>query len=154
MQQFVVPQFIEVEDKIFGPITIRQFLILLVAGVVIFLGYRFGDFATFLLVLVVMGGLALVFAFVKINGQTFHYFILNILQTTRRPSLRVWNKNYSKKELEYLRKGGVEEVPVEAVAKKEVKRERIRDLALLVNTGGFYRPEESDIEVPPPTRGR
>ncbi len=47
MQQFVVPQFIEVEDKIFGPITIRQFLILLGAFVLIFLGWRFGDFLIF-----------------------------------------------------------------------------------------------------------
>ena len=29
MDRFVVPQFIDVEDKIFGPVTVRQFLILL-----------------------------------------------------------------------------------------------------------------------------
>jgi hypothetical protein len=30
MQQFVVPQFIDVEDKIIGPISVRQFLTLMV----------------------------------------------------------------------------------------------------------------------------
>ena len=142
-QQFVVPQFIEVEDKIFGPITTRQFLIILVAGVIIFLAFRFGDFSLFLFVLIIFGGLALILAFVKVNGQTFHYFLLNIIQTTRRPSLRIWKKDYTKKELNYLRKADMEAPKVaEAVAKKMVKRERIRDLSLLVNTGGFYKPEE------------
>ena len=30
--RFTVPQFIDVEDKIFGPLTTRQFLIMLVVG--------------------------------------------------------------------------------------------------------------------------
>jgi len=54
MQQFTVPQFIDVEDKILGPITIRQFLILLVGCIVIFISYRYGDLGTFVLVLAVV----------------------------------------------------------------------------------------------------
>jgi len=142
MQQFVVPQFIDVEDKIFGPITTRQFLILLVAGIGIFVAYRFADFSLFLITTVLLGGLALVFAFVKVNGQTFHYFVLNIVQTTRRPSLRIWNKSFSKAELNYLRKKVGEEPVEEIIQQKSVRRERIHDLALLVNTGGFYKPDE------------
>ena len=141
MQQFVVPQFIDVEDKIFGPITVRQFLILLGDGLMIFIVYKFADFALFVFLTAVLGGIGLVFAFVKINGQTFHYFLLNIFQTSRRPSLRVWRKAYRKDELNYLRKQGTDiEVP-EVAAKKPAARRHIRDLALVVNTGGFYRPE-------------
>lgn len=142
MQQFVVPQFIEVEDKIFGPITTRQFLILLTAGIIVFLAFRFGDLALFILMLVLVGGSSLVLAFVKVNGQTFHYFLLNIFQTMRRPSLRVWHKYYTDDELEYLRKEGTEVEFVEVVKVVPVKHERIRDLALLANTGGFYRPDD------------
>ena len=142
MQQFVVPQFIEVEDKIFGPITTRQFLILLTAGIIVFLAFRFGDMALFILILALVGGGALVLAFVKVNGQTFHYFLLNIFQTMRRPSLRVWHKYYTDAELEYLRKEGTEVEFVEVTKVTPVKHERIRDLALLANTGGFYRPDD------------
>jgi len=141
MQQFVVPQFIDVEDKIFGPITVRQFLILLAAGLVIFLAYRFADFTLFIAVLIVVGGLALIFSFVKINGQDFHFAILNIIQTLRRPSLRIWRKEYSKKELDYFRNKKTEEIEIKISAKK-AKVEHIRDLALIVNTGGFYQPED------------
>lgn len=142
MQQFVVPQFIEVEDKIFGPITTRQFLILLVAGTAVFLAYRFGDLSLFIFTTVFIGGFSLILAFVKINGQNFHYFLLNVIQTLRKPSLRVWQKSYTKEELNYLRKQGMGAAPAKVVEQSPVKRERIRDLALQVNTGGFYKPEE------------
>lgn len=141
MQQFVVPQFIDVEDKIFGPITTRQFLILLGSGLLIFVVYKLADFALFITMLIIIGGLAIIFAFVKVNGQTFHYFLLNILQTTRKPSLRIWRKYYNKEELDYLRKQVFEVEAVEEI-KIKVKASRIRDLALVVNTGGFYRPED------------
>lgn len=139
MQQFVVPQFIDVEDKIFGPITIRQFVILLIASVFIVAAKRFADLALFALLTGLVGGLALVLAFVKVNGQTFHYFLLNIIQTVRHPGLRVWGKQYSKEELEYLRKQGTEEKSEEVIVRKTARRERIRDLSLIVNTGGYYK---------------
>lgn len=141
-QQFVVPQFIEVEDKIFGPITTRQFLILLGGGLIIFLAFRFGDFALFVTATAIVGALTLLFAFVKINGQTFHYFLLNVIQTVKKPSLRVWHKEYTKQELEFLRMQDGTEDAAEIIEKKTVRRAHIRDLSLIVNTGGYYRPED------------
>ncbi|PIZ94599.1 MAG: hypothetical protein COX81_03110 [Candidatus Magasanikbacteria bacterium CG_4_10_14_0_2_um_filter_37_12] len=142
MQQFVVPQFIEVEDKIFGPITTRQFLILLSAGLTIFVVYKYADFALFVTACVVVGGLALLFAFVKINGQLFHFFLLNIIQTIRRPGLRVWQKIYNKKELDYFRNRDANIEIEEIMVQKQIKRNHIRDLSLIVNTGGYYNPNE------------
>ena len=92
MQQFTVPQFIDVEDKIIGPITTRQFIIMLVAGLIIAALYKIFYFTLFLISSL---GVILVFgtvAFVKINGRPFHYFILNFIQTVKRHSLRVWQR--------------------------------------------------------------
>jgi len=141
MNQFVVPQFIEVEDKIFGPITTRQFLIIMVSAIIVGLAYRFGDFSLFLFCLIFFGGSALVLAFVKVNGQQFHYFLLNMAQSFRRPSKRIWNKTFNKNDLNYWRTQKTEEV-VKKQVRKQVKKEKIRDLALLVNTGGFYKPDD------------
>lgn len=141
MDQFVVPQFIEVEDKIFGPVTTRQFIILLATGLVLFIAYKLADFALFMILLVILGGFSLVLAFVKINGQTFHYFVLNVIQTMRRPSRRIWRRDYDKKELEELRKLSQVEVPEAVKRKKSLSYNRIRDLSLIVNTGGYYQPE-------------
>ncbi|MBI2444028.1 MAG: PrgI family protein [Candidatus Magasanikbacteria bacterium] len=141
MNQFTVPQFIDVEDKIFGPITTRQFIILLVAGLILFVAFKLADTALFVVLLAIIGGLALTLAFVKINGQPFHYFLLNIIQTLRRPSRRVWCRRYTTDEIKSLQI--TEPSPPEAA--KPVKRisyNRLRDLSLLVNTGGYYHPEE------------
>jgi hypothetical protein len=76
----------------------------------------------------------------KINGQAFHYFLLNIVQTARRPSLRIWYKHSTTEELEELRKP----IKVEEMEKKETSKptyNHIRDLSLLVNTGGYYQPD-------------
>lgn len=142
MDQFVVPQFIDVEDKIFGPVTTRQFIILLVAGLFLFVTYKLADLSLFIFFLATIGGSALILAFVKINGQSFHYFLLNLFQTLRRPSRRVWYKMNTKEELQELRKG---EKVVEMEKVAEIPRlsyNRIRDLSLAVNTGGYYKPEE------------
>lgn len=142
MQQFVIPQFIDIEDKIFGPITTRQFLILLAGGALVFLGYRYGDLSLFLFMLIVIGGLSATFAFVRIKGQDFHYFILNVSQTMRRPSLRVWRKHYTKAELDYRRQSASAAAAAEPAFVKREGRRHIRDLSLVVNTGGYYRGED------------
>lgn len=142
MDQFVVPQFIDVEDKIFGPVTTRQFLILLVASLVIFVAFKLADTTLFIFILAVFGGFALVLAFVKINGQTFHYFLLNVFQTMRRPSRRVWYKMDTKEELEILRKAEKTVVIEKIETVRNLSYSRLRDLSLAVNTGGYYKPED------------
>ena len=141
MNQFVVPQFIDVEDKIFGPITTRQFIILLVAGLLIFIAFKLADTALFIFLLALLGGVALITAFVKINGQSFHYFLLNIVQTLRRPSRRLWAKAYSRAELREIMLSSKLEVSIPAPVIQKLSYNRIRDLSLLVNTGGYYKPE-------------
>jgi len=143
MKQFVVPQFIDVEDKIFGPITTRQFVILLVGGFVLFIAYKLADTALFVFILALVGGFTLTLAFVKINGQPFHLFLLNIIQTSRRPSLRIWNKSYTNLELDELRKPAKEKEIEKIDLSKPSSYNHIRDLSLLVNTGGYYTPEDN-----------
>ncbi len=143
MNQFTVPQFIDVEDKIFGPITTRQFVILLVGGLLIFIAYKLADTALFIFLLALIGGISLTLAFVKINGQAFHYFLLNILQTMRRPSRRIWKKEYSKVELEYaIKSSKIPEAAPKETTHRRTSATRIRDLSLMVNTGGYYKGEE------------
>ncbi|MFA5131467.1 MAG: PrgI family protein [Patescibacteria group bacterium] len=139
MQQFTVPQFIDVESKIIGPITTRQFLILLAAAVIVGLSYRLFDFSLFLTITIVVVGIAALFSFVKVNGRPFHYFILNLTQTIRRPGTRVWNNRLTEIT-------EVDKTPfVAPVAKPEpkefYKKSRLAELALVVDTKGRYKGE-------------
>ena len=88
------------------------------------------------------GLIAGVFAFMKINSQPFHIFFVNFLQTTTRPSLRVWNKEYNETELRGFMKVKQEAPLPPTVLKTHPESTRLRDLTLTVNTGGVYNPEE------------
>ncbi len=142
MMQFTVPQFIDVEDKILGPITVRQFIILLVDGIILAIAWKLSDLALFVVLLLFFGGFGLVLAFVKINGQPFHYFLLNFLQTVKKPSLRVWQKKFTDKELREM--AAVEKAPPPPPKpyKEAVSISRLGELTLTVDTGGRYTPEE------------
>jgi len=139
MQQFTVPQFIDVESKIIGPITTRQFLIFLSAALLIAGSYKIFSFTVFLVIAIFVLILAGAFAFLKVNGRPFHFFVLNAVQTVRRPRLRVWNNRTLAVEK-------IEDVPLpktEAPAppKEFYKKSRLAELALVVDTKGKYKGE-------------
>ncbi len=138
MQQFTVPQFIDVENKIIGPITTRQFLIFLAAAVAIGLFYKVFDFALFLTASIILFIIATVFAFVKVNGRPFHHFVLNIVQTLRRPGLRVWNNRAVPIEKTQALEVKIEE---KSPTKKYYKKSRLAELSLIVDTKGKYKGE-------------
>ncbi|PIR92780.1 hypothetical protein COT99_04340 [Candidatus Falkowbacteria bacterium CG10_big_fil_rev_8_21_14_0_10_43_10] len=145
MQQFTIPQFIDVEDKIIGPITIRQFVILLVALMASVISYKLSDFVLFLtltLFFFIFGG---VLAFLKINGRPFHYFILNVVQTLKKPKLRIWNNKLGRKEKEMEEK----ETAAKQTAKFEKKpiypKSKLAELSLVVDTGGVYQGGDDNI---------
>ncbi len=139
MQQFTVPQFIDVESKIIGPITTRQFLIILAAAVIVGISYKLFDFSLFLLITVIVLAIAAVFAFVKVNGRPFHYFILNITQTIRRPGVRVWNNRLT--VFEEVDKTPIVKAEKKPVVKEQYKKSRLAELALVVDTKGRYKGE-------------
>lgn len=141
--QFVVPQFIDAEDKILGPITVRQFVILLVAGLFATLSYRLFDFSLFLLVSVPLIIGAGVLAFLRINGVPVHFFILNVIQTMRRPQLRIWDKTVTDQQLRERMKPDATPAPTPFVRKAPLTSSHIQDLSLIVNTGGVFNPDEN-----------
>jgi hypothetical protein len=70
--RFQVPQFIEVEDKIFGPLTLRQFIYLLGGAGLSFLIYSFvGNLFLSAIFIMPVIGFALALAFYKINNKPF-----------------------------------------------------------------------------------
>jgi hypothetical protein len=139
--QFVVPQFIDSEDKILGPITGRQFLVMLVDIFLILPWYKLVSFAWFLVIAIPLFAVGVVVAFAKINGQSFHFFFLNLVQTMRKPRLRVWDKGLNDAELRALTKSVAPPVAPPPARKAPVSVSRLQELTLVVNTGGVYKPE-------------
>jgi hypothetical protein len=142
--RFIVPQFIEEESRILGKITVRQFIIVVVAGVIEMIIFRVASIGFFLASLLFIGAPAVIIAFVKINGQPFHLFILNVFQTLRRPRLRVWNRNISMEELKFemqRKKMGEKKMVTPKITKESLSSSRLTELSLIVDTGGRYKGE-------------
>lgn len=152
--QFIVPQFIDVEDKIIGPISVRQFVTLLVGAAIIFANYQvgykiiFGSFWLFAISSIVIFAVSGTFAFLRINGRPFHYFLLNVLTTLQKPTLRVWNKRLTKAELT-SKEEEVELTPPTPV-KGPLTARKLTELSLIVDTGGAYHEELREEAAAPP----
>ncbi len=143
MEQFVVPQFIEVEAKIIGPISARQFI-----QIIIGLGFSYAWFRLFSSPLIFIPMIFLTtsifgaLAFGKVNGQTMHYFLLNLLQTLRRPRLKIWFRLPYQEEKEAAQ---VEEVTVRD--KGPITESRLAAVSLIVDTGGAYVSDDRPAGV-------
>jgi hypothetical protein len=145
MQQFVVPQFIDVEDKIIGPITVRQFLILLVGSGIDFIAYKLSDFALFIFEFLIISTFTFVFAFIKVNGRPIHYLLLNFLQTVKRPKIRIWHKKFLRSEFKDRNKNKKINLPPMITTKTHVHGSRLAELSLIVDTGGVYQGEDLSL---------
>jgi len=141
MQKFVVPQFIDIENKIFGPITVRQFVTIAVGGVIIFGSYKLADFALFLILTGITLVIVILIGFVKFNGHPFHIFVLNMIATYKKPMLRVWRKDSPRTAKRAKDKDGKDGKESVFVPKKSLSSERLSELALIIDTGGVYKGE-------------
>ena len=96
--RFLVPQFIEVEDQIIGPLTLKQGLYILGGiGFCVILYLRFGFFITLLLGGPI-GGLAFLLAFVKIHGRPFSFVASSAFFFYTKDKLYLWKKEGKKVE--------------------------------------------------------
>src|SRR3989338_8813936 len=97
MRQFQVPQFITVEDRVFGPLTIKQFLYIAGGGLLI-VGAKFVLLPLFFYPLaLVIGALAASLAFLKINERPLPIVVKNALFFFIRPRLYIWRKESMRK---------------------------------------------------------
>jgi len=99
--QYKVPQNIDLEDKIVGPFTMKQFLYLMVGGFIIYGWWTYAQqfespppMAIFLPLALPVGLLCLALALLKMNDRPFEYFILNVFKYVFTPKKRMWQEGY------------------------------------------------------------
>lgn len=90
--RFEVPQFIEIEDKIFGPFTWRQFVYLL-GGVgfalVLFIA---APLFIFILLGIPTAGVAVLLAFYPVNNRPFSIFLESVFTFYQSGNTYFWRK--------------------------------------------------------------
>ncbi len=91
--QYSVPQFTDVEDKIIGPLSFKQFGIIFGGGALIFVFYSLTKSTIVLILSAIIFGLPTLFlAFGKINGRPIYKSFSTFIQFFTRPRMMLFHK--------------------------------------------------------------
>lgn len=90
--QFQVPQFIETEARIIGPLTLKQFGYIAVAGVLSFISFFFFTITFWAILTALFAIAAAGLAFVKYNGQPLPRIIAYAFRYLWKPRFFLWQK--------------------------------------------------------------
>ena len=86
--QFQVPQFIETEDKIIGPLTLRQFIYIAIGATISAILFFVLQPWLWLIVTFVLMATSVSLAFIKINGRSMSVFAQSAFGY-------IWSPNYT-----------------------------------------------------------
>ena len=92
MRQFQVPQFITVEDKVIGPLTIMQAVYVLGGGIIIILCRLVFVPIIFFPLAFAIAAFAAALAFLKISDVPFPTIVKNSFFYSMRPHVYIWKK--------------------------------------------------------------
>jgi len=108
--QYQVPQFIEIEDKIFGPLTFKQFVYIAGGAGMCFLGYRFIPMPFSIFIVAPIAAFSVALAFYKVNNRPFIDTIESAVRFFLGGKLYLWQKREKPKtpeEIAELPKGAI-----------------------------------------------
>lgn len=140
--RYQVPQFIEVEDKIFGPLTIKQFIFVAGGIGICFIIYNIANsFYLALPFMLVIGGVSAALAFYKINSRP----LLDILESASKylfaSRLYIWQKKDKK-----INNSTTDQIPTNQHSNFIVPRiseSRLKDLAWSLDINETIHSKES-----------
>jgi len=92
--QFQVPQFIETEDKVVGPFSIRQFIYVGIAALISAFFYFLVQTWLFLILAIIFIGGALAISFLKVQGRPLMNVIMSGAHFYWNPQTYVWKPDH------------------------------------------------------------
>lgn len=96
--QFKVPQFIDVEDKLFGPFTFRQFVYLAGGAGLIFVIYKILPIWIGIFFILPVAGLTFLLVFYKVNEKPFIFYLQAGVDYLISSKLYIWKQRLVKPE--------------------------------------------------------
>ena len=128
--QYSVPQFINIEDKIVGPFTGKQTICLIIGGGLLMLFFTIFDFIFFVVMAIIIIPVTLAFAFWKPKGISVYRLILNRINFGVSNHFYIWRREPDNRMFKTTQKVK----SVKEVIEKNVSKNRIRELAWLLDT--------------------
>jgi hypothetical protein len=98
--RFEVPQFIEIEDKIIGPLTWRQFVYVAGGVGIITILYLSLPFLIAVIIGLPIGVLSASLAFHRVNNRPFSIFLESLVAYTTKKKLYLWKRETTQSVIE------------------------------------------------------
>ncbi|MEK7113488.1 MAG: PrgI family protein [Patescibacteria group bacterium] len=112
--QFKVPQFLEIEDKIFGPFTFREFVYLVGGAGLCYILFRLLGLFFGAIPIIVIASFSLALTFYHPNGKPFINMVESAIKYATQNKLYIWQRRLEKKGGENLEEA------------TEIKKEKMR----------------------------
>jgi len=130
---FHVPQFVDVEDRIAGPLTVKQLLWMIgMAAAILVARLLTGGGAWMYVLSVPIVAVFALFAFYKPNGRPLISFVINGIFYLSRPKVMVWRRPHIGAVYPSVhRKAGEEVRP--APDRHELSAEKIREVSAMLD---------------------
>ncbi|MGH7158307.1 MAG: PrgI family protein [Candidatus Saccharimonadales bacterium] len=138
MATYKVIQDIEAEDKILGPLTLRQFIYAGVAAILLYLSYFVSTkgLAFMIVVFLPPAALFIFFAFPWGKDQPTEVWALAKIRFLFKPRRRIWDQSGAKELVTVTAPKRVEEITANRLSQTEVKS-RLRALADTIDSRGW-----------------
>ncbi|MDD5731453.1 MAG: PrgI family protein [Patescibacteria group bacterium] len=151
--QYKIPQNIDVEDKILGPFTLKQFLYIMGGGIIIYVLFNIFAKTNLILFLVISIPIAiavLMLVFVKVNERPFLDFFFYFIAYLQDPKEKKWIKSTKVKEFKITAKiSEAEEAKQKEIAdlsRRGIVRSQLQQMAIVLDSRGWSR-ESLDQEL-------
>jgi len=142
--QYKIPQNVGIEDKIVGPLTLRQLIILAVGCGVSYVLFailsKLYELNILEYIIIVLPALiAAAVALIKINDMRLTKFILMFLEFSIKPKKRIWDHRGIAATVapDLTERKKEEKMPEDALGQKAKKAANLKDLTMVLDTGGF-----------------
>jgi hypothetical protein len=145
--QFKVPQFLDIEDKIFGPLTFKQFVYLAGGGGLCFVLYKLLGLLFGFVPIILIAGFALALAFYKPNGKPFLNIVESGFKFYIQNRLYVWKRRIKKPEktpATQREKGFTNPAQNGVYKTRNVTGSRIKDLAWSLDVLDLKKEENKE----------
>lgn len=133
MGQYKVPQDVESEDKLIGPLSLRQFVYIIIALAWAGLMWRIFSFNIVIMIIAILpvSSFFILLGVGRRQEQSFENYFVALVRFTFIPRIRVWDKDIAHDMIVKA-----EEKKPEVITEKNVSRGSLQQLALIMDTHG------------------
>ena len=151
--QFKVPQFLDIEDKIFGPFTFREFVYLAGGAGLCFVFYKLLGLVIGAIPILIMAGFSLCLTFYKPNNKPFINILGSGFKYFTQNKLYIWKKHINKTSPPAplltgeggQRPGEVNQIRMMHSGNSGLNGSRLRDLAWSLDVLDLKKQKDSNI---------